>query len=375
MAYSVLARRLLISCPGDVPDSDLHLVQQAINRWNGIYGEQFGAAIIPISWGTHAAAEFGDAPQELLNKQLVDRCDICLALFANRLGTPTASADSGTAEEIERLSESGRYVGILRSRRAVDGSQIDPDQLKRLNEYLAIIRTRALVLDYASDADLMQRVDTILAAAVSRDQGRAELRLQQAAARQAEVWPRVEARESVIRFGSDRTLPKRDWYLVLANTGDGPARDVKASLTASDGSDFDGILAGDGSDRDAHIEILAPHGEVRFGLVLFAETPPQVNCAVSWSDERGRQENMATLRLVLRSRRCEESEKTRKKPSRNWCRNHSLSTQNTDPKRARNRRSVIIGTNYNVLACHATRPSGALTKLNLLRPTGSRSMM
>src|ERR1017187_1743877 len=96
MAYSVLARRLLISCPGDVPDSDLHLVQQAINRWNGIYGEQFGAAIIPISWGTHAAAEFGDAPQDLLNKQLVDRCDICLALFANRLGTPTASADSGT---------------------------------------------------------------------------------------------------------------------------------------------------------------------------------------------------------------------------------------------------------------------------------------
>jgi hypothetical protein len=144
----------------------------------------------------------------------------------------------------------------------------------------------------------MRRVDTILAAAVRRDQGRAELELQQAAARQAEVWPRVEAREGVIQFGSDRTLPKRDWYLVLTNTGDGPARDVEASLTASDGSHFDGILAGDGTNQDVHIEILAPHGEVRFGLLLFAETASQVSCMVSWSDERGRQENMATLRLV-----------------------------------------------------------------------------
>ena len=303
MAYSVLARRLLISCPGDVPDSDLHLVRQAINRWNGIYGEQFGAAIVPISWGTHAAAEFGDAPQELLNKQLVDRCDICLALFANRLGTPTASADSGTAEEIMRLSESGRYVGVLRSRRAVDGSQIDPDQLKRLNEYLDIIRTQALVLDYAGDADLMQRVDTFLAAAISRDQGRADLRLQ-AAARQAEVWPRVETRESFIRFDSKRTRPKRDWYLILANTGDGPARDVRAILAASDGSNFDGILM-DAPDRVAQIDRLAPHSEVRFGLLLYAQTPPQVNCTVSWFDERGRQENIATLRLVLCRRECE----------------------------------------------------------------------
>ena len=84
MVYSVLARRLLISCPGGIPTTDLSLIQKAITRWNGIYGENFETAIIPISRGAHAAAEFGDAPQKLLNKQLVDRCDMCLALFAKR---------------------------------------------------------------------------------------------------------------------------------------------------------------------------------------------------------------------------------------------------------------------------------------------------
>ena len=299
MAYSVLARRLLISCPGDVPISDLRLVQKAINRWNGIYGENFGTAIIPISWGTHAAAEFGDAPQELLNRQIVDRCDICLALFANRLGTPTASAESGTAEEIARLSEAGRYVGVLRSRRAVSNIGIDADQLKRLEQYLETIRERALVLDYADDADLIQNVDNILVAAVSRDQGRTEMQVAgQASARQAEVWPRVDSKENPIRFGGDRILPHRDWFLVLFNTGDAPARAVEIKLSTVDGADISLELLGFGPGEEPRIEALAPHGEIRFQMLVVLETPAQMNCTVSWSDERGRQENTATLRLV-----------------------------------------------------------------------------
>jgi hypothetical protein len=297
MAYSVLGRRLLISCPGDIPAADLRLVQKAINRWNGIYGERFGAAIVPISWGTHAAAEFGDAPQELLNKQLVDRCDICLALFANRLGTPTASAESGTAEEIARLSDNGRYVGILRSRRAVSNSTINADQLMRLEQYLETIRNRALILEYADDAELIQNVDNILVAAVSRDQGRTELQLQ-TTVRQAEVWPRVDSEENPIQFGGGRTIPHRDWYLVLANTGDAPAKAVQASWSAMDGSNISWENFGIRPGEEPDFGILAPHGETRFPLMIFAETPREMNCTVSWSDERGRQENTATLRLV-----------------------------------------------------------------------------
>jgi hypothetical protein len=171
VAYNALVRRLLISCPRDIPRDDMSLVHKAINRWNGIYGQRFDAVILPISWGTHAASEFGGAPQDLLNRQLVDLSDICLALFANRLGTPTASAESGTADEITRMSESGKYVAILRSGRPIDLSRIDLAQAMRLEKYLAGMSNKALILDYHNDDELSQRVDTVIVAAISRSSG------------------------------------------------------------------------------------------------------------------------------------------------------------------------------------------------------------
>lgn len=303
MAYSSVVRRLLISCPGDVPSSDLQVVQRAINRWNGVYGEAFGAVILPISWGTHAAAEFGGTPQDLLNRQLVDRCDICLALFANRLGTPTESAESGTAEEIARISKSGRYVAILRSRCATDTSRIDLEQAKRLQEYLDKISANALVLDYSNDAELSQRVDTILAAAVARDQGRADLQLEQAPSpsptRVAEVWPRVDSSEEVTTIGN-KLSTRRRWRLVLANTGSAPARDVSVKLEPEDDEDKNNVwlIIGESREADPRLEILAPHGEVAFGLIATIGMASQLRCIVSWRDDRGQQKNVATLRLA-----------------------------------------------------------------------------
>lgn len=110
MAYQGTVRRCLISSPSDVPEADLAIVHKTINHWNGIYGERYGSVIIPISWGSHAAAEFGRGPQAILNDQLVDSCDMCIAMFWVRLGTPTAENESGSAEEIKRLSERGKYV-------------------------------------------------------------------------------------------------------------------------------------------------------------------------------------------------------------------------------------------------------------------------
>ena len=301
MTYSAVVRRLLISCPGDVPLDDLATIQKAINRWNGIYGEQFGAVVIPISWGTHAAAEFGRPPQALLNDQLVDGCDICLALFANRLGTPTATAESGTAEEIERLSSSGKYVGILRSRRLVDPSTIDHTQAKRLDDYLGQISRNSLVLDYADDAQLSQHVDTMLVAAISRDQGRTAGMLQTATAapeRVAEVWPRVTSAERT-RSTQRGLQVSKNWYLVLHNTGSAPARNVYFELEKARSSDSgsDWTVHSDAPTGEPQIEILAPNGELKFPLLTHMGMAGEARCTVSWDDDRGRQSNIASLRL------------------------------------------------------------------------------
>ncbi|MFF7380690.1 hypothetical protein ACIP4Q_31595 [Streptomyces massasporeus] len=291
MAFSASVRRLLISSPGDVPRGDLLIVQQSINRWNGVYGEQFGSIIMPISWGTHAAAEFGQPPQKILNRQLVDKCDACIAIFANRLGTPTDLHESGTAEEISRLSESGKHVSVLRCRRPVDIGGIDLAQATRLDEYITKIESSALILDYLTDADLARHVETILVAAVSREEARNDFQLEYLSGRDpvAEVWPRVDA---VDHSG------KRNWYLVLNNTGDGPARDLRVETQADspNGHSWDIITEREGTGPD--LPVLAPHSEARFHIAANLVSAPQVSCKVSWTDPRGEQENVASLRLA-----------------------------------------------------------------------------
>jgi hypothetical protein len=294
VSYSAMVRRCLISSPGDVLSSDLTIIRNQINRWNGVYGETFGTSILPISWGMHAAAEFGQAPQEILNRQLVDRCDMCIAIFAARLGTATKKAESGTAEEIERLAEAGKYVGVLRSTRPVTTNSIKVTQLRSLEKYLNKISGKSLVMEYADDAQLNERVDTILAWAASGDQSRSATEL--AHKYSADVWPTVEVSDHL----SPRGTRVRNWYLLLTNRGDGTARDVRVKtepITAGEAWEFV-----TGIDEDApDVEVLGPNGgpnQIRLPIGAAMNSAGQVRCIVTWTDDRGEHSNRATLRLT-----------------------------------------------------------------------------
>lgn len=303
MSYSGVVRRLLISCPSDVAPHDLAIIHKTISYWNGIYGERFGTAIMPISWSMQAAAEFGQPPQEIINNQLVNKCDGCIAVFANRLGTPTSVAESGTAEEIQRLGDSGKYVGVLHCRRSVDTLSLDLNQVQLLNKYLERLKRNAVVLDYSDDATLARHVETILVQAVTRDKSRAEMQLgsggQQPPKLSAEVWPRVDSKERprTDARGRTRMSMSRDWYLVLHNTGSSPAHDVRFEFDQqSNGGTWD--VPRTLTDGAPDVEILAPNSEARFAIAVSLGSAPQALCKVTWVDESGPGENTATLRLM-----------------------------------------------------------------------------
>jgi hypothetical protein len=292
VAYSGIIRHCLISAPGDVEPGDLAIIRNQINRWNGLYGRIFGASIIPISWGTHAAAEFGRAPQEIINKQLVDRCDMCIAVFAARLGTPTKNAESGTAEEIERLANTPhRYVGVLRSLRSIPPNRINPRQLQRLDKYLAKIEDKSLVMLYDSDAALVERVDAILAWAASSDQSRSTIELEHR--RTADVWPRVEIEDKPSPSGGTY----RNWNLVLTNRGEGVARNIYlATEVTAAGEPWEIVTGTDKFQPD--VEALGPDGaDISFPIAASMVSAGQIRCIVKWTDEAGEHSNRATLRL------------------------------------------------------------------------------
>ena len=287
MAYTGVVRHCLISCPSDIPKTDLAIVHQAINRWNGIYGPGFGTVVVPISWGSHAAAEFGQAPQEILNGQIVDNCDMCIAMFWIRLGTPTANAQSGTAEEIERLGkDDNKYVGVLRSRRPVAPDH-DLDQATRLKQYLDDLSAHAFILDYADDAQLNLRIDAILAAAAGRQIEPSE---PSSPARYADVWPKVENLAPVPLSGMDPYPPKL--YFIIANTGNAPALDVSFKL------EYDLLSQGRWhiDEEGQTIGNLLP-GEQRSFYIHRVDAGPTATCHISWKDDRGDQSNTISVAL------------------------------------------------------------------------------
>jgi hypothetical protein len=158
----------------------------------------------------------------------------------------------------------------------------------------------SLILPYSSDDELSRNVDNILASAVSRDQGRIDLQIQQAARQRiAEVWPRIESSDQISTDSRGRTTTSRRWALVLSNTGDAPARDVRFQLEPEQDGDEGGLwrVIHDNPTTDPKIEILAPRGEASFILIVAMQMVTQARCRVSWSDVRGKQENVATLRL------------------------------------------------------------------------------
>lgn len=286
-----MAHRLLISAPGDIPTSDIETVMTVVARWNVMYGEQFGAVIVPMHWSTHSAAEHGVRPQAALNDQLVDAADVVLALFWHRLGSPTGSADSGTLEEIDRAHSRGAYVGVLRCGRDVPQKDLDVAQVQRLDDYMSGARSRSLILEYGDPNVLAQHVEAVLNRAVSQVQTRAAAIA--AAPAGAEIWPRVDASERVKTDSKGRVKTDTRWRLVLANTGSEVARHVRHRLEPESHEDQLPLQM----DDERELEALAPGGEASYSLALHMGVAPQVRCVVDWEDSTGEHTNAATLRF------------------------------------------------------------------------------
>lgn len=296
MAYPTLALHLLVSAPADVPAGDLAVIRKTISQWNLNFGRVVGLTALPVSWTEHAASEFGDRPQALVNDQIVDESDMAIALFYDRLGTPTGVAESGTVEEIEVLVSAGKPVAVFANiaPRAPLSDRGALDERQRLNDYLGDLRQRALVFDYEDAATLMQHINNFL----SRATGRFQQAVEESKAPSADidpsegVWPRVEVEESIRTDSKGRVKSQRRWYLVLHNKSKGPASDVDFTFEDLPEDALFRVHREEGS-----LGTIPPDGEARFPLMIAMGSPDAVTCLVSWVDAVGNERHTrATVR-------------------------------------------------------------------------------
>lgn len=295
MAFQATTLQLLISCPGDVEQEDLAAVRKAITRWNVLHGEAMEHVVVPVHWSDHASAEFGRPPQTIVNDQLVSVVDVGIALFWGRLGTPTADAASGTAEEIIVLHDAGKPVSVLRCTRPLP-ARGDHAERGRLAEYFRDeIEPRGLVVDYDSAAALEQQVDTMLTRLVRRHENSIGPAAAGPARRGgANIVARTEREQVTRRNSKGQAKDSTKYRLILENTGANPARDITWQFAAIDGENDDLPQAGDGG-PEGTVPVISGGASTTETIHLHMGTARRFLCRVTWRDGEHDRDTETTL--------------------------------------------------------------------------------
>ncbi|OEC52048.1 MULTISPECIES: hypothetical protein [unclassified Aeromonas] len=149
MSYEAKVFRILIASPSDVHD-ERDIAVKTIQEWNDLHSAERQIVLLPLRWETHTAPEYGKRPQEVINKQMVDHCDLLMGIFWTRLGSNTGMKESGTLEEIDRVALSGKPIMLYFSNAKKDPNDIDTKQLEELREFKKKTYPIGLVENYSS---------------------------------------------------------------------------------------------------------------------------------------------------------------------------------------------------------------------------------
>jgi hypothetical protein len=142
-------------------------IPEVVTLWNAQHSLRTAAILEPVLWETHARPELGGRPQSIINKQIVNNCDILVGAFWTRLGTHTGEAESGTVEEINEFRAAGKPVLLYFSSAPVVYESVDQEQYKRLHDYRERVKSEGIVFSYDSVAEFRELLLTHLTGVIS----------------------------------------------------------------------------------------------------------------------------------------------------------------------------------------------------------------
>lgn len=315
MSYNALVAQILLSAPSDLDASHRRIVLDVTRAWNADHGRVYGVHFSIVDWKDNAAAGTGEYAQGVLNEQIVEESDAAIVVFSDRMGTPTPSYPSGTAEEIDQLLTRGRDVAVLRNNcpRRVPENEEQIDQKEALEEYVQTLYSRALVKTYDTSEGLRREVVLVLNFLARKHRREADAGLHQEVGDEEPgvpslalsamfreeisegVWPRLEVTETPEMDSKGRVKHKRRWRLVLESTSAHPVSDVAVRFEDGEGNvvtDFDlGRTSG------PIARLLAPRATVERPLLQAWQSRSDAMCVVTWTDHLGEaRETRASIR-------------------------------------------------------------------------------
>ncbi len=149
MSFNAAVINVMIASPSDVP-TERQIIRDVVNGWNAIHAQDRQVVLLPCGWETHASPAMGDRAQGIINKQLLEQCDLLVAVFWTRLGSPTGKAPSGTVEEINEHLAAGKPAMIYFSDAPVRLDSVDDLQYRALRSFRGDCERRGLIETYSS---------------------------------------------------------------------------------------------------------------------------------------------------------------------------------------------------------------------------------
>ncbi len=156
MSYKATVFNVLIASPSDV-SSERNIIKEVIYEWNAIHSQKMNIVLLPVGWETHSSPEMGAPPQEIINDQVLAKCDLLVGVFWTRIGTSTGEYASGTVEEIERHIESGKPAMLYFSSRPVPPDRLEQEQYTKLTAFKESCKNRSLYEEYDSVQDFKEK--------------------------------------------------------------------------------------------------------------------------------------------------------------------------------------------------------------------------
>jgi hypothetical protein len=159
----------MIASPGDVFEAR-DVARDVIHEWNYVNSMSANAVLMPVGWETHSSPELSGRPQEIINKRLLENCDLLVGIFWTRLGTPTGESASGTVEEIQHHVRAGKPAMVYFSTAPVAPQSLEQDQFNALMEFKAWCQNEGLVETFENIVDFRQKFSRHLQIALNQNE-------------------------------------------------------------------------------------------------------------------------------------------------------------------------------------------------------------
>lgn len=141
----------MIGCPSDVK-KEVGVAKEVIANWTDLNAEANGMVLLPLHWSSNSYPVLGKHPQKELDKQLVEKSDMLVCIFAAKVGTPTDTAESGSIEEIEEHVKAGKPV-MLFFRKQVDITDLKPEEVIKLNDFKKRMQVKGVYFEFDDEND------------------------------------------------------------------------------------------------------------------------------------------------------------------------------------------------------------------------------